>query len=203
VPSNGAGLAPNFVPMALWAGALTTGFLFHVRRLPASVAAAGRAARWLGKLAMPALLVLGQSLVMLVTIVPLMQVSPANLPTFALTLAIASLSFLAIVFAMIKLLGDVGKVVAVLLLILQLSSAGALLPIELTNDFFQRISPFLPFTWVVRAFRATMFGAFEGDWLMPWSVVVAAGALATAVGMFAGRWRIVDDAAYGPAIDVD
>jgi len=203
VPSNGAGLAPNFVPMALWAGALTTGFLFHVRRLPASVAAAGRAARWLGKLAMPALLVLGQSLVMLVTIVPLMQVSPANLPTFALTLAIASLSFLAIVFAMIKLLGDVGKVVAVLLLILQLSSAGALLPIELTNDFFQRISPFLPFTWVVRAFRATMFGAFEGDWLMPWSVVVAAGALATAVGMLAGRWRIVDDAAYGPAIDVD
>ena len=125
------------------------------------------------------------------------------LVTFALTLAIASLSFLAIVFAMIKLLGDVGKVVAVLLLILQLSSAGALLPIELTNDFFQRISPFLPFTWVVRAFRATMFGAFEGDWLMPWSVVVAAGALATAVGMFAGRWRIVDDAAYGPAIDVD
>ena len=68
---------------------------------------------------------------------------------------------------------------------------------------FQRISPFLPFTWVVRAFRATMFGAFEGDWLMPWSVVVAAGALATAVGMLAGRWRIVDDAAYGPAIDVD
>lgn len=203
VPNNGTGLAPNFVPMALWVGALMTCFLFHVRRLPAAVADASLPARWLGKLAVPALLVLGQALVMLTMMVLVFDVRVPNLATFMLTLAIASLSFLAIVFAMVKLLGDIGKVLAMLLLILQLSSAGALIPIELTNEFFQKISPILPFTWVVRAFRATLFGAFDGDWQLPWVLVISAGIVATIIGSFFGRWKIVADEVYGPAIDID
>ena len=140
---------------------------------------------------------------MLVMMVLAFDVQVPNLPTFTLTLAIASLSFLAIVFAMLKFLGDVGKVLAVLLLILQLSSAGALIPIELTNEFFQKISPYLPFTWVVRAFRATLFGAFDGDWLLPWVAVIGAGVSAIVGGILLGRYRFVDDALYGPAIDTE
>ena len=203
VANNGTGLAPNFVPMALWVGALMTCFLFHPRKLSMAVADTGRAARWLGKLAVPALLVLGQALVMLVMMVLVFDVQVPHVATFALTLAIASLAFLAIVFAMVKLLGDIGKVLAMLLLILQLSSAGALIPIELTNAFFQKISPLLPFTWVVRAFRATLFGAFDGDWLLPWLVVISAGVIATLIGILFGRWKLVADEAYGPAIDTD
>jgi putative membrane protein len=203
VANNGTGLAPNFVPMALWVGALMTCFLFHARKWPQGVADAPRLALWLGKLAVPAGLVLGQAAVMLVMMVLVFDVKVPNLPTFALTLGIASLSFLAIVFAMVKFLGDIGKVLAVLLLILQLSSAGALIPIELTNEFFQKISPYLPFTWVVRAFRATLFGAFDGDWVMPWAAVVLAGLVASMAGAFLGRYRFVEDAAYGPAIDID
>ena len=60
--NNGTGLAPNFVPMALWVGALMTSFLYHVRKLPAAVAGASVPAKWLGKLAIPALLTLGQTL---------------------------------------------------------------------------------------------------------------------------------------------
>lgn len=203
VANNGTGLAPNFVPMALWVGALMTCFLFHPRRLPASLHAVPSLPQWLGKLVVPAMLVLGQALFMLVMMVLAFDIKVPNLATFALTLAIASLAFLAIVFAMVKLLGDVGKVLAVLLLILQLSSAGALIPIELTNEFFQKISPMLPFTWVVRAFRATLFGAFDGDWLVPWAWVIAAGSLATLAGAFLGRWKFVEEASYGPAIDID
>ena len=203
VANNGTGLAPNFVPMALWVGALMTSFLYHVRKLPAAVAGASDAAKWIGKLAIPALLTLGQALVMLAMMVLLLDVQVPHVATFALTLAIASLSFLAIIFAMVKLLGDIGKVLAALVLILQLSSAGALIPIELTNAFFQDISPFLPFTWVVRAFRATLFGAFEGAWLTAWTLVILAGLAATVIGMFGGRWKIVPDADYGPAVDID
>jgi putative membrane protein len=167
------------------------------------VSDAPRLALWLGKLAVPAGIVLGQALFMLVMMVLVFDVKVPNVPTFALTLAIASLAFLAIVFAMVKFLGDAGKVLAVLLLVLQLSSAGGLIPIELTNEFFQKISPYLPFTWVVRAFRATLFGAFDGDWAVPWIAVVTAGVTAVIAGAFLGRYRFVDDALYGPAIDID
>lgn len=203
VANNGTGLAPNFVPMALWAGALMATFLIHPRRLPVSLAAAPRLALWLGKLAVPALVALGQALIMLAMMVLVFDIRVPNVATFALTLAIASLAFLAMVYAAVKLLGDIGKVLAVLLLVLQLASAGALVPIELTTGFFQTISPWLPFTWVVRAFRATLFGAFDGAWLMPWAMIVACGLAAFVIGAFAGRWKFVPDEAYGPAIDLD
>ena len=44
----------------------------------------------------------------------------------------------------------------------QLSASGGIMPVELTSDLFRHVSPWLPFTWVVRAFRASMFGAFDG-----------------------------------------
>jgi putative membrane protein len=203
VANNGTALAPNFVPMALWAGALMATFLFHPRRLPAQLATLPRPALWLGKLVVPAGLALAQGLIMLVMMVAAFDIRVPHVATFALTLAITSLAFLAMVYAAVKLLGDIGKVAAVLLLVLQLASAGALIPIELTTGFFQTISPWLPFTWVVRAFRATLFGAFEGDWLGPWAMIVGAGVAAVLIGALAGRWRFVPDATYGPAIDID
>lgn len=61
----------------------------------------------------------------------------------------------------------------------------------------------VPFTWVVRAFRATLFGAFDGHWQLPWVLVISAGIVATIIGSFFGRWKIVADEVCGPAIDID
>ncbi|MFM8737398.1 MAG: YhgE/Pip domain-containing protein, partial [Betaproteobacteria bacterium] len=34
VPNNGMGFLPNFIPVALWLGAVMTAFVFHLRRMP-------------------------------------------------------------------------------------------------------------------------------------------------------------------------
>jgi len=107
------------------------------------------------------------------------------------------------VFALVRLLGDLGKVVAVLLLLVQVTAAGALLPIQLNDEAFQAIHPYLPLTWVVSAFRASLFGAFDGVFWPQLGVVAAIAAGALLVGTVAGRWRVLPLADWRPPLDIE
>ena len=203
VPNEGAGFAPNFVPLALWMGALMMAFLFHFRQLPMDLMAAPRAATVAGRLFFPALLTAGQSLVMLAILVGVLQMQTQRLLPVAVTLVLASLLFLCLIFALVHLFGDVGKMVAVLLLVVQMSSAGLLLPIELTPPLFQTMHRWLPLSWVVHAFRASMFGAYDGAWVNDWAAMLATGAAALVVAWFFGRWRPVKARAYRASMEVE
>ncbi|MDB5963763.1 MAG: hypothetical protein JWQ72_263, partial [Polaromonas sp.] len=202
VANNGAGFAPNFVPVSLWLGAVMTAFIFHLRRLPEGAAGRGKPAQLLGKLVVPGAIVLTQSvmvLLMLTFILNIRVVHPAGL---ALTLALTSLTFMLIILALTRAFGDAGKAVALIFLILQLSSGGGILPVELSGDFFQAINPWLPFTWVVRAVRASMFGAYDNQWLHAWSVVAGSAGIALLMATFVGRWRFVRPEEHRPAMDM-
>ena len=203
VASEGAGFSPNLVPLALWMGAVMTAFLFNFRRLPAALIAAPRMATVAGRLVFPVLVVAGQSLLILAMLVGMLQVPLQRVLPLAFTLVLASLLFLCLIFALVHLFGDVGKMVAVLLLVVQMSAAGALLPIELTAPLFQAMHRWLPLTWVVHAFRASLFGAYDGACANAWAAMLATAATALAFAVILGRWRPVSAEAYRPALEVD
>jgi putative membrane protein len=203
VASEGAGFSPNIVPLALWMGAVMTAFLFNYRRLPANLVGAPRIATVAGRLVFPVLVVAGQSLLMLAMLMGMLQVQLQRALPLAVTLLMASLLFLCLIFALVHLFGDVGKMVAVLLLVVQMSAAGALLPIELTAPLFQALHQWLPLTWVVHAFRASLFGAYEGACAYAWAAMLATAVAALACAVVLGRWRPVSAEAYRPAMEVD
>lgn len=203
VPNNGTALTPNFVPLALWVGAVMTAFLLHLRRMAEPVAALPRTAQVAGKLALPLAVVLIQAALMMLMLVFVLKVEVPSPGLFALTLVCASATFLMLVFALVRLLGELGKVLAVLLLIVQVSAAGALLPIELSDEAFQAMHPYLPLTWVVGAFRASLFGAFDGAFWPRLGVVAAFGAGALLLAVVAGRWRVVPMSNWKPALDIE
>jgi putative membrane protein len=178
-------------------------FIVHLRRIPEPLARHSRLALAAGKLALPLAVVLLQSLVMLMMLAWLLRVPLPQLGLFSLLLVTTSVSFLALVWALVRLLGDIGKVVAVLLLIVQVSAAGALLPIQLSDEAFQAVHPYLPLTWVVQAFRASLFGAFEGAFWPAYWVVAAIGTVSFVIGTVAGRWRAVPEEAWRPPLDMD
>ena len=203
VANNGAALTPNFVPLALWVGAVMAAFLVHFRRIVEPLAALPRTAQVLGKLALPALAVVLQSLVMWWMQVGVLELVVPHAGRFVLTLVSASLTFLLLVFALVRLLGDLGKAAAVLLLIVQVSAAGALLPIELSDEMFQFLHPYLPLTWVVHAFRASLFGAYDGVFWPQLNLVWACGAGALLLGLVVGRWRVVAVDEWRPPLDIE
>ena len=207
VANNGSGFAPNFVPLALWVGAVMTAFLFHLRHVPEAVPGdstqRSRLALALGKLALPAAVVVGQSLVMLAMLLGVLGVQVAHTAQLAATACATSLAFLLILFTLVRWLGDLGKVLGVLLLIVQISAADAAMPIQLAEPLFQTLHPWLPFTWVVKTFRASLFGAYDGLWLQYWSVIVACAATALLLATCFGRWKPVPADAYHPGIEID
>ena len=111
------------------------------------------------------------------------------------------MTFLVIVFALTRAFGDAGKALALLFLAVQLSSSGGLLPIELSGGLFVDISPWLPLTWVVRALKASMFGAYDNAWQYPLLLVAFAGAAAAVIASTVGRWRYVEQSSIRPAVD--
>ncbi|MBU0589849.1 MAG: YhgE/Pip domain-containing protein [Gammaproteobacteria bacterium] len=202
VANNGSAFAPNMVAMALWLGAVMSVYLFNMRAVLAEHAQAPMLAKALGKFVLPALVVLLQSLLVFLMLVYGLGIAVPDMQTFALSMVAASLAFLATVYLLLRAFGEAGKLFAVLLLTLQLAAGGGVMPIELTGDFFQSVHDWLPFTWVVKTFRASLFGAFGNGWWHAWTVVVTSGLIALLLASFAGRWRTVERADYRPGIDI-
>lgn len=203
VASNGAGFAPYFLPVSLWVGAVMCAFVLHLRRVPASVAAAPKAGLWLGKIAWPSLLVLAQSLSVALGARFALSLSPLHTLAFVLTLVATSMVFVRIVVALQRWFGDAGKGIALLVMVAQLASAGGPYPVELSARPFQWLHPYMPFTHALKALRAAMFDAYDGQWATHVFKLVATGLLVSLVGGLVGRWRVIEDRAYGPAVDLE
>lgn len=69
-----------------------------------------------------------------------------------------SLIFIIVVYTAASLLEAVGKAIMVVLLILQMAAASGNFPIEVTPFIFQKIYPFLPFTYAINGMRQIMAG---------------------------------------------
>ena len=191
VENSGSGFAPHVVPGALWLGAAVAAFLMHARVLPRRAQLFSRPAQVVGKIFLPACIALVQSIMVCITVLYVLKIHVLLPWAFALTLVISSLSFLLIVFALIKAFGDAGEGITMFLLAVQLSSSGGILPVELSGGLFAQISPWLPLTWVVESIKASMFGAYGGAWQSPLLLVVLAGLAGFALSCGVGRWRFV------------
>ena len=202
VENSGSAFAANVIPAALWLGAGIAAFFINLRVLPASASRYHPVARLLGKIALPLFLVLVQSLLVLLCIFYVLAIRVSNPAALACTVVTASVTFLLVVCALTRVLGDAGKALAMIFLAVQLSSSGGVLPVELSGSFFANMSPWLPITWVVQGLKASMFGAYDGAWQTPWHMVLAAGGVAALSAVALGRWRYLPRHKLRPALDL-
>ncbi|MCP2335106.1 YhgE/Pip domain-containing protein [Actinomadura rupiterrae] len=182
VPNYGTGFAPFFVPLSLWVG----GMIVYMLLRPVNPrAAAGTAPAWRVALAgwLPAAAVgVAQVGVVLAVLhwAPALGLNADRWPGLIAFLALASAAFLAVIQWVNVKFGPVGRVIALALLMLQLTSAAGTYPIETSPGFFRAIRPYLPMSWVVDGVRRLISG---GDLTAVWQgtgVLAAflAGALA-------------------------
>ena len=79
---------------------------------------------------------------------------------FVLLSLFISATFTAIVYSLVSLLGNLGKALAVVLLVIQLGGSGGTFPIQVTPVFFQKVNPFLPFTYAISGLREAVGGIY-------------------------------------------
>jgi putative membrane protein len=158
----GVGFSPYFISLALWVGAMIAYMLLRPMnpRHLASGAPAWRVALagWLPGFAVG----LVQAGVLLGVLHLTLGLDPARPWTTLGLLVLTVATFTAILQLIGATLGGAGRVVALALLMLQLTSSGGTYPIETSPWFMRALHPYLPMTYVIQALRHTINGGAAG-----------------------------------------
>ncbi|MFR1166397.1 MAG: YhgE/Pip family protein [Adlercreutzia equolifaciens] len=116
-----------------------------------------------GRFAVMAVVSLAQSTVMALGNLFFLDVQVTSPWLFMVCFWGAGLVFTFIIYALVVSFANLGKAIAVLLLIVQVTGCGGSFPLQIMPDFVQALSPWLPATHVVNAMRSAMMGTYGGD----------------------------------------
>ncbi|MFB9377662.1 YhgE/Pip family protein [Kineococcus gynurae] len=183
------GLAPLFVCVALWVGGMVT---YMVLRAMSPRALASTVAPWRAALAgwLPgAVLAVGQALVLGLVLHLAVGIAAPNLPGALAFSVLVALVFTAIHQCLNALLGGVGRLLALVLLVLQLTSAGGTYPVQTSPGFFAALHPWLPMTYGVDGIRHLVAGGSAAAVWTDAAALAGFGLLALAVSVLAAARR--------------
>ena len=80
---------------------------------------------------------------------------------FVLTGMFTSFVYVNLIYALTVSFGDIGKAIAVVLMVMQVAGSGGTFPIQCAPKFFQVVYPLLPFTHSMNAMRECIAGFYE------------------------------------------
>lgn len=163
MPNYGSAMSPFYTVLALWVGAL-----LMVSLLTVEVHEEGANYKsheiYFGRLLTFLTIGLSQAFIVSMGDIFLLGTYVVDKFWFVLFSLFIGGVFVCIVYSLVSIFGNVGKSMAIILLVLQVAGSGGTFPIQMTPAFFQAIYPFLPFTYAISAIRETVGG-------MLWDIV--------------------------------
>lgn len=162
VASYGVAFAPYFMSISLWVGSLMSFVVFYYdydKRF--KILGKGAKNKYLRNLCYIGIAV-AQAIVMAFVLKLILGFSVTNIGLYYGTCILVSLVFVAMIQLLITQLGDVGKFLAIVLLVLQLAASGGTFPIETEPSFFQVINPYMPMTYTIGLFREAIISRDAG-----------------------------------------
>ena len=190
IANYGSAMAPFYTILSIWVGAIILCAMLKVTisdrekahvlglgdTLPriAGPSGPGNASRWglrldheyFGRYAIFALLALLQGTLVCLGDMYFLGVQANHALQFLAVGWLAALVFSNIVYTLTVSFGDIGKAVAVVLLVMQVAGSGGTFPIETLPKFFQMLYPFLPFPHAIDAMHAAMAGSYGNEYLL-------------------------------------
>ncbi|MFF2157437.1 YhgE/Pip family protein [Paenibacillus chitinolyticus] len=155
IPNYGSAMSPFFTTLSLWVGALLL-----VSLLTVEVHEPGYKSYqvFFGRYMTFGTLAVMQSLMVTLGDMFILKTYVVDKLWFVLFGMVLSAVFMLIVYTLVSVFGNVGKAMAIVLLVLQLAGSGGTFPIQVTPPFFQAIHPYLPFTYGISMMREAVGG---------------------------------------------
>ena len=163
IMNYGSAMAPFYTILSIWIGAIVLAAMMKVSvddRLINELVPVRLHEIYLGRYLLFAMLALFQSTLVCCGDILFFGIQCDNPFQFILAGWVASIVFSNIVYTLTVSFGDIGKALAVVLLVMQVGGSGGTFPIEMTAPVFQAIFPWLPFTHGINAMHAAMAGAY-------------------------------------------
>lgn len=163
VPNYGTGFAPYFLSLGLFVGALLLSIVFPLRE---PVEVPKNSWSWfMSKFGILVGVGVIQALVAANLLLFGLDLQVESVPLFLLFSIITSLTFIALIQLLVTTLGDPGRFIAIIILILQLTTSAGTFPLELIPNALQPISSLLPMTYSVSGLKAVIS---SGDYIFMW-----------------------------------
>ena len=176
VPNYGTGFAPYFLSLGLYVGALLLSIVLSLRT-PVTVPKS--AFSWfISKFLILAVIGVIQALIADVILLGILKLQVQSVPAFVFVSVITALTFVTLIQFLVTVLDNPGRFVAIIILILQLTTSAGTFPLELVPDALQAFNSWLPMTYSVSALKATIS---SGDYSFMWENV---GVLSTYILLF-------------------
>ncbi|MGE8020640.1 YhgE/Pip family protein [Peribacillus frigoritolerans] len=155
IPNYGSAMSPFFTALSLWVGGT---ILISMLSVGVSQKVYSPYQIYIGRYLIFFIIGVMQALSVSIGNIFLIGVYVADKFEYILFSVLISTVFTLIVYTFVSVLGNVGKGISVVLMVLQISSSGGTFPIQVTPPFFQHINPFLPFTYAVGLLRESVGG---------------------------------------------
>ncbi|MBJ8111511.1 MULTISPECIES: YhgE/Pip domain-containing protein [Bacillus cereus group] len=193
VPNYGTGFTPYFLSLGLFVGALLLSIVYPLRD---TVGVPKSGFSWfISKFGVLLSVGIIQAIVADIILLFGLGVEVQSIPYFILFSIVTSLAFIALIQCLVTAFGDAGRFIAIITLIIQLTTSAGTFPLELIPKFLQPFNAWLPMTYSVSGLKAVVSsGDFNFMWqnvgiLMIFIVVLSLGTITSLTWMHKRQFR--------------
>ena len=163
VANYGSAMAPFYTVLSIWVGAIVLAAMLKVnlteeRKRELEDLRAYQV--YLGRMVFFIVIALLQSGLVCLGDLFFLEIQCEHPGLFLLAGWFTGVVFAVIMYTLTISFGDVGKAIAVILLVIQVAGSGGTFPIEMTPQFFQNMAGLMPFTYSMSAMRECIGGLY-------------------------------------------
>lgn len=183
IDTYGSAMTPFYTVLALWVGALLLTALIKVKAEPKDLKDVKLHHLFFGRYLLFFVLGQIQALIVVWGDIYLLHCQVLDKGMFWLTAAAASFVFTLLVYALTLSFGDIGKAVAVVIMVIQIAGSGGTFPIELLPSVYRNIYIFFPFPYAINAMRENIGGMYGNTYVKSMGELLIFAAAALAIGL--------------------
>ncbi|PKZ60380.1 YhgE/Pip domain-containing protein [Gardnerella leopoldii] len=189
VENYGTGFAPYFISIGLWVGALMATFVLRVMDRRAILNGMNPLKSALISLTPFVIMGVVQAVILMGVVHVVLKLQIDNVLAFYGLGIIASIMFMAIMQMIMVIFHIPGRIVAIVLLMLQITSSAGTFPVQMTPAFFRAVHPYLPMTYSIMGLRQAMAGKNSGEIVFGIEMLVLFGVIAIAITSIVARMK--------------
>ncbi|MDF2505350.1 YhgE/Pip domain-containing protein [Clostridium sp.] len=172
-PNYGSSMAPIYTVLAIWVGALLLTSILTTKTVPVKgYRELSIREKHFGKMLTFITLAVIQSFIVSLGDKFLLGVYTVNTPLMIAFALVSGITFSIIVYTLVSVLGNVGKAIAIILLIVQVAGSGGTYPIQVDPLIFRIVQPMLPFTYSIGGFRESIGGPLISTVFLDFSMLI-------------------------------
>ncbi|SEA86000.1 putative membrane protein [Pseudobutyrivibrio sp. ACV-2] len=165
IENYGSAVAPFYSTLAFWVGALILTAIIKVHPDKKKYPDATKRQLYFGRYVLYWILGQLQAIIIVLGDLYLLHVQCVHPGLFMLAGSIIATTFTLLIYSFVITWGDVGKALAVVIVVIQIAGSSGTYPIELLPEFFKKVYIFFPFPYAINAIRECLCGMYGNDYI--------------------------------------